>query len=143
MKQYRDVIDAFRKNKPVEQSEKQPEKKPTKPAKPAQAVKNTQQFNINVLTKEDAQKLYREKMIEMQEALNDMIPDANMTPQMQRDYHSARKMEIVTMTKVKVPLYWKCNAYGCCHDQPNECSKPYAGGTWFYEERVVITKEFV
>ena len=95
------------------------------------------------MRREEAMAKYKEKLSEMQETLSAMIPDPGMTPQMQRDYYSARKVEILTTTKSRVPLYWVCNAYGCQHSQPNECAEPFQGGTWIYEDVVNTTSTWV
>jgi hypothetical protein len=79
----------------------------------------------------------------MQDTLNSMMPPADAPPQIQRDYLTARKMEFLVRTKVKVTIGWKCNAYACIHKQPNECSKPYAGGTWIIEEKEITKKVYV
>ncbi len=97
-------------------------------------------FSIHTLSKEEAMEKYKEKLKEMQETLSAMIPDAGMTPQMQRDFHSARKVEIEVLTRQKVPIGWRCKAYGCLHSQPNECVKPFSGGEWIYEEREILTR---
>ena len=135
--QYKDLLAAFRGQKPQEKTEAPPVETP----KPEPKPKPKTTFSINIVSKEEAMKKYKEKLSEMQETLASMIPDVGMTPQMQRDYYSARKVEIVTRTttRVKVPLYWICNAYGCQHNQPNECSEPFRGGTWVYDEKDVTT----
>jgi predicted amidophosphoribosyltransferase len=130
--QYKDLLAAFRGQKPQEKAD---EAETPKPAPKPKTV-----FSINIASKEDAVKKYKEKLAEMQATLASMIPDVGMTPQVQRDYYSARKVEILTKTKIKVPLYWICNAYGCQHNQPNECSEPFKGGKWYYEEREEVTK---
>ncbi len=138
VQQYRDMLAAYRNVKP--QPMKQPAVKPT-PSKPVAQQEETRiSLSIDIDSKEEAMKLYKATIDELKATLSAMVPDAGMTPQMQRDYHSARKMEILKITKVKVPLYWRCNAYGCCHSAPNECSKPYEGGEWYYAEKEVFEK---
>ena len=95
---------------------------------------------VTISSKEDAIKLYKEKMQEMQDSLNSMMPPADAPPQIQRDYLTARKIEFLSRTKVKVKIGWKCFAYSCLHKQPSECSKPFAGGRWIYEENEIVTK---
>ena len=92
-------------------------------------------FSINIMSKEEAMQKYREKLDEMNAMLASMLPDAGMTPQMQRNYYSARKVQILTITKIKVPLHWICNAYNCIHPCPEECVEPWRGGKWIYTER--------
>lgn len=96
--------------------------------------------DVAITSKEDAIKLYNEKMQEMKDELNSMMPPVDAPPQVQRDYLTARKMEFITRTRTKVKIGWKCKAYSCIHNGPNECSKPYGGGTWIFEEREVVTK---
>ncbi len=120
--QYKELLAAFRgqelqekaEEKPVETSETAPKPKPV--------------FSVNIVSKEEAMKKYREKVAEMQEMLVSMTPDANLTPQLQRDYYSARKIKVQEPNR----LYWVCYAYDCCHDYPNECSKPWKGGRYMY-----------
>ena len=99
--------------------------------------------NVTIPSKDDAIKLYQQKMQEMQDTLNSMMPPADAPPQIQRDYLTARKMEFLSHTRTKVAIGWKCKAYSCLHPQPNACSKPYAGGKWIFEEREIITKVYV
>ncbi len=138
--QYKDLLSTLRGQKPQEKTESpkpQPETQPK--AQPKAQIK----LSINIASKAEAMAKYKEKLAEMQETLASMIPDAGMTPQMQRDYYSARKVEIVTKTKTKIPLYWVCNAYGCQHYQPNECAEPFKGGNWVYQEIEEATSTWV
>ena len=66
--------------------------------------------------------------------LGQMLPPAGSTPQEQRNYFCARKIAVVTKTTRRVCVGWVCNYCGCTHDQPSECSKPYLGGKWTYED---------
>ena len=142
IEQYKNVIEAFKHGalQPPKSTEDDLMPKDIPPTKPT-APRND--FDIAVPTKEEAMKQYRANIGEMKALMDAMIPDANMTPQMQRNYHSARKMTVEKRTKIKEKLYWVCNAYGCKHNQPNECSKPYQGGKWYYAEKIVITTEHI
>jgi predicted amidophosphoribosyltransferase len=133
--QYKDLLAAFRNQKPEEIKKEQPDEKP-EPPKPESKPKTS--FSINIVSKEDAIKKYKEKLADMQAALDAMIPDPDMTPQMQRNYYSARKVEVTIKTKGKMELHWICNAYGCIHYDPNDCAEPWKGGRWVYEEREEI-----
>ncbi len=135
--QYKDLLAAFRGQELQEKAEEKPVEAPKPAPKPKPG------FSVNIVSREEAMKKYKEKLSEMQEMLASMIPDAGMTPQLQRDYYSARKVEIVTRTKIKVPLYWICTAYGCKHSQPNDCSEPWKGGKWVYDEREEVTSTWV
>lgn len=119
------------------------EKTKPKPKSQPQSLGNKITISVGNLSKEEEIEKYKEKLQEIQEALSAMIPDAGMTPQMQRDFYSARKVEVEVITKHKVSIGWRCKAYGCLHSQPNECTKPFSGGTWIYEEREVLTKEWM
>lgn len=130
--QYKDLLAVFRGGE-TKTVTKEPE--PDTPPK-EQPVKPKLKFSVEIASKEDAIQKYKEKMAEMQEALSAMIPDAGMTPQMQRDFYCARKVGIREPGKV----YWECTAYGCLHDAPNQCTKPWKGGVWKYvpDEDIVI-----
>ena len=126
--QYKEILSTFRGQKPQETTESPVPKAQEPEAKPQI------NFSIRVVNREEATAKYKEKLAEMQAALSSMIPDAGMTPHLQRDYYSARKVEIITKTKSRNMLYWLCNAYGCIHNKPNECAEPFKGGTWIYGE---------
>jgi hypothetical protein len=134
--QHKELLNIFRKSKSDYVV------KLREPKKEVTLNKSNLSFSINILSKEEAINKYREKLAEIQATLSLMLPDAGMTPQMQRDFYSARKVEIEVLTKKKVPIGWVCHAYGCVHSQPNECSKPFCGGKWIYEERDVIEKQW-
>ena len=141
MQQYKDVLATLRQQKP---SADRPQSAPPPKAAPAKpATEQAISFKVNIRSKEEAMAKYKAKLEELKQTLSSMIPDAGMTPQMQRNYHSARKVEIITQTKIQVPMYWRCNAFGCYHSLPNECSQHYSGGVWFYEEKVVNTTSWV
>lgn len=123
--QYKELLAVIRGQVNKENTEKQISKK--KEPKPRKT------FSIKISSKEEALAQYNAKLQEMKETLNALIPEPAMTPQMQRNYYTAVKIEIMTKTKVKVG--WQCNAYGCFHEKPNDCTEPFQGGTWIYEER--------
>ena len=123
--QYKELLAVFREQKYEERTETL--KSPVAEPKPRKT------FSLNISGKEEAWAQYKAKLEEMKKILNSLIPDPGMTPQMQRDYYTAVKIEIITKTKVKVG--WKCNAYGCVHEKPNDCAEPFKGGTWIFEDR--------
>ena len=128
--QYKDLLATFRQQEPKSEKTEKPKVEP-----PKIEPKPPKKFTVNIVSKEEAMQKYREKLDEMQATLASMLPDAGMTPQLQRNYYSARKVQILTIIKVKVPLYWVCNAYGCQHSNPEECVEPWKGGKWIYGER--------
>lgn len=75
---------------------------------------------------------YQRQMQEMQSLLNAMQPDANATPQMQRNFCCAHKVVVTTQRLVRRPTTWICNYCGCEHNQPSECTRPELGGVWKY-----------
>lgn len=75
--------------------------------------------------------------------LGQMLPPAGSTPQEQRNYFCARKVAVVTKTTRRVCLGWVCNYCGCCHDQPSECTKPYLGGKWKYEDEETTRTDYI
>ena len=83
---------------------------------------------------DDIMKAYKEKAAEMDEALANLVPPPEFTPEEQRDYFSARK---IARIEHPVPMLWKCNLCGCLHPCPSECAEPELGGQWVmvsYEE---------
>ena len=72
------------------------------------------------------------KLAKLNDALKRMQPPANLTPQMERNFFSAR--DVMHRQKVKriqeVPLGWVCNYCGCLHGCPEQCVSPELGGEW-------------
>lgn len=123
--QYKELLALFRGEANSERTEA--------PESPVAGPRPRKTFSLNISGKEEALAQYNAKLEEMKKTLNSLIPEPGMTPQMQRDYYTAVKIEIITKTKVKVG--WKCNAYGCVHEKPNDCAEPFKGGTWIFEDR--------
>ncbi|MBR1928698.1 MAG: zinc ribbon domain-containing protein [Paludibacteraceae bacterium] len=115
-------------------------------AEPKKKVK----LNVNLDQMRQITEAYKECTKQMNEMMQDLAPDPGMTPQMQRNYYSARKLPIVTVTRTKEiiqkPIEWICNYCGCHHSQPSECCEPQLGGTWVYEnievERMITSKRW-
>lgn len=84
------------------------------------------------VSKEELATLYREKVAQMQQLMDSLSAEAGSTPQMQRDYYSARKIK--TLRRAQTPSCWQCNYCGAYHAQPSQCSYPELGGHWIYEE---------
>ena len=140
LNQYKDLMATFKQQESRGGVYPRPENNDVpKTETPKPEPKSGKKFSIKIANKEEAMQKYREKIDEMQATLDSMFPDAGMTPQMQRNYYSARKVQIITVTKIKVPLYWLCNAYNCEHPCPEDCVEPWRGGKWFYREREEIT----
>lgn len=85
--------------------------------------------------------------IDIDKLLSEMLPPAGSTPQQQRNYFCARKIEVVktkTINKtVKNPIGWVCNLCGCTHRQPSECAMPELGGRWIYGASRTYTKTII
>ena len=82
-----------------------------------------------------------EKITELNQKITDLTkifksfePNPQESPQLQRDYYSARKIQIVSKGKELVTTGWKCNFCGYVHKNPEECDKPKLGGEWRYKE---------
>lgn len=77
------------------------------------------------------------KITDLTEILKGFEPDQQETPQVQRDYYSARKVKITTRHTELLTTGWKCNFCGYVHNNPEECDKPNLGGEWRYREMEV------
>ncbi len=79
---------------------------------------------------------------ELDELMKSMIPDPGLTPQMQRNYYSARKVAVYRKSIVREPVGWICNLCGCHHASPSECARPELGGRWIYQDKEITTKTY-
>lgn len=84
-------------------------------------------YSTKAMSLEEIMDAYREKAAEMDEALANLVPPPEFTPEEQRDYYSARK---IARLGQPVPMLWKCNLCGCLHPCPSECAEPQLGGVW-------------
>lgn len=84
---------------------------------------------------------YEDTLKDLDKLFEEMLPPAGSTPQEQRNYFSARKIVLTTVTEKKytvtTPIEWICNYCGCHHKQPNECYKPFLGGQWVYDTKEI------
>lgn len=111
------------------------EKPQVKPVeKPEETKRKT--YEAKGMSLEDIMKAYKEKAAEMDDALANLVPPPEFTPEEQRDYFSARK---IARLHQPVPMLWKCNLCGCLHPCPSECAEPELGGQWV----MVSYKEFI
>lgn len=126
------------------QSTNNQQAEPSQPSEqPAQWHKKPE--NLKQLSEE-----YDAKVQEMNEMLSSMMPDPGTSPQIQRNYYSARKLPIIGTMKTKQlirkKIGWVCNYCGYTHKQPSECAEPQLGGTWLYkeyeEEKIVTSKTY-
>lgn len=92
-------------------------------------------WELNIISMDELMKAYREKTEEMNQALAELAPPPDYTPEQQRDYYSARKIATLE-TDIDLSGYnssmWKCNFCGCLHTTPSDCMRPELGGTWLY-----------
>lgn len=86
--------------------------------------KETSKQHKSVPSLADLQK----KIEEMKAAMASIFPDPNATPEVQRNFICARKIQI----SEKVKSCWVCNYCGCRHNQPSECAREELGGEWEY-----------
>lgn len=117
-----------------------PKPEPLKEA-PVQARPKIQ-LNVKRVELDEAKQSYKEKLEEMRSLMEKLRPEGDMTPQMQRNYYSARKLPVLRKSVSKAPVCWVCNLCGFQHNQPSECAQPELGGTWIYEDVVTVTKTF-
>lgn len=102
------------------------EKPNLKPAE-TQAEEKRKNYTVKALSLEEIMQAYKEKATEMDEALANLVPSPDFTPEEQRDYFSARK---IARLDQPVPMLWKCNLCGALHPCPSDCAEPQLGGVW-------------
>lgn len=108
-----------------------PPAQPSAPkVKPSPAQRK--EINFNVLTLDEAERMYEEKRAEMEAVLDSIVPPPDMTPEEQRDFCTARKIVVTYTTVINKTINkgWICNYCGCRHNNPSECAEPWHGGTW-------------
>lgn len=119
----------------------------TSPSPAAPQRKERTKAKLSMVSIEEAMHAYRAKAAEMQAALDAMVPDAEATPEEQRNYYSARRMPVERKVKKTIQECegWICNLCGCLHNKPQECAEPELGGRWIYKtytvEEIVKTYE--
>lgn len=84
--------------------------------------------------------VYHEKVASLNEIYKEFSPDPDSTPEMQRNYYSARMVKIKTTTRQRVCTGWICNYCGYHHRVPEDCCKPQLGGTYVYRDKVIETE---
>lgn len=124
-----------------------PQVETPKPAAPAQtaAPKTRQSLEVGG-SQEDLRALreeYSRSLQEMNDLMSQLIPDPGTTPQIQRNYYSARKLPVITTEVRRERVAWICHRCQVKHRQPNECAFEDDGGTWIYEDVVTTTKKYV
>ena len=101
---------------------------------------NSTPDTLNQLSEE-----YDAKVQEMNKMLSSMMPAPGTSPQIQRNYYSARKLPFIGTTTskniIRKKIGWVCNYCGYTHKCPSECCEPQLGGTWLYKEIEVITPD--
>lgn len=116
------------------------------PAAPATAQPETRR-SLNVGgSQEELQALreeYSRSLQEMNDLMSQLIPDPGTTPQIQRNYYSARKLPVITTEVRRERVAWICKRCQVRHRKPNECAFEEDGGTWIYEDLVITTKKYV
>ncbi|MDD5914636.1 MAG: zinc ribbon domain-containing protein [Bacteroidales bacterium] len=125
-------------NEPLTIHEKESEPRTIDVSKPndSMEVDNEEASSKSSIISDSSKKDLEQLEIDIDKLLSEMLPPAGSTPQQQRNYFCARKIEVVktkTITKtVKNPIGWVCNLCGCTHRQPSECAMPELGGRWIY-----------
>lgn len=115
------------------------------PPKAKTETKERQKLNVGG-SEEDLEALkaeYAQNLQEMNDLMSQLIPDPGTSPQIQRNYYSARKLPVFTTEIVSQGTYWVCNECQVRHRQPEECAFEKLGGNWIYETIEVTTKTYV
>jgi predicted amidophosphoribosyltransferase len=117
---------------------------PAPAATPTPQPRRESKIKISIAQPEQAPaaELYKAKVEEMKRLMEKLRPEGDMTPQMQRNYYSARKLPVIKKTVTKVPAYWICNLCHARHLQPSECAQPQLGGEWVYDDIITAHRVF-
>lgn len=115
---------------------------PEPKTEPSAAPRPKIQLNIKKVNLDEIQQSYKEKLDEMKQLIAKLRPEGDMTPQMQRNYYSARKVMVTRKKVTKAAVCWVCNLCGFKHNQPSECAQPELGGTWMYEDIITTTQSY-
>lgn len=73
---------------------------------------------------------YQKAVETADKALEEMLPPAGMTPQEQRNFHTARKVAMKELVSQVAYTEWECNYCHVLHSDPSQCARPQLGGTW-------------
>lgn len=115
-------------------------------ATPPPPAQQKQSIKLNVKTMKELKEEYERSAEEINRLMEQMMPPAGSTPQMQRNYFCARKVPVYRQIKTTTlqPIAWVCNLCGCHHSQPSECAQPQLGGKWIYQkvENITIEKSY-
>lgn len=91
---------------------------------------------------------YAEAVEEANRIFEEMLPPAGMTPQEQRNYHTARKVAVTEIIEeswyeitVSVDMYWECNRCHVRHKNPSDCSVREFGGKWIQDKVTKVVPE--
>lgn len=110
-------------------------------AEKPQAERKRIDLQVHQQNLSEASAEYKKMVKELNDLMASLVPPADATPEMQRNYYCARKVAVVRERKELVQSVWECNYCHCLHNQPSQCAQPQLGGTWHYEEKT--TKELV
>lgn len=134
------------------------------PAEPTEGAKRLRELMANVgFTPAEAPKATGRKMGRSREEvlaeydkavedankiLEEMLPPAGMTPQEQRNYHTARKVAMMEVTEhrwyaieVQKRMGWECNRCHVLHNDPSECCVREFGGKWVTMSHTEVVPE--
>ena len=74
-------------------------------------------------SREEIEAIVKQKREEMQKLLDRMMPEDSASPQMVRNYYTARKPPVSDSV-------WECYFNHSYHPNPTHCGKPFMGGKW-------------
>jgi hypothetical protein len=94
-----------------------------------QNLKAVGQSKQNIKTKEKEILFEQQKEFQAMKLLEDLRNKTFSNNQEARKFFGALKILLPTF----IQIGWRCNAYGCIHNNPQDCADPAKGGTWLNE----------
>ncbi|CAN1557325.1 hypothetical protein MCEGE10_02458 [Flavobacteriaceae bacterium] len=92
-------------------------------------LKTLEQSKQSIKTKEQEILFEQQKEIKALKLLEDTRSKTFSSNQEARKFFGALKILLPTF----IQIGWRCNAYGCVHNNPQDCADPAKGGTWLNE----------
>jgi hypothetical protein len=100
-----------------------------------QNLKSIQESKENIKKEKEKQILQQQKENNAMRLMEETRKKTFKSNQESRKFFGALKILLPVIVQKRIPLGWKCNAFGVVHDNPQGCSATESGGIWLFETR--------